>query len=903
MALCSLLLVVGLCAGEVDDLRTAGAEGDIARTAAHSEAAQAAEFVQPHAYLVPARYRGAIAALQRQGVALEELREDCTLDIEVYRVTSVTRKEAPGRKRGTVRLAADVQTIARMVPAGTLVVPTAQPLASLIVQLLEPEAEDGRAARNFFSRGLAAGREYPVVRLPREVPLLTCKAAPLPGDRTPPKRLTYNDLYESKQPPSFSGSPLHVSRWFDDGEHYEISRAGKRWKVEAATGRMTLLEQPSQDALVQALAALASIDEKQAASLAARARGRGDASGEAGLFEHDNDLYWCRFDGTQVRRLTSTPVREELYEFSPDGQWVSFVADNDLWVVDVATATPRQLTTGGGELTRNGKLDWVYFEELFGRRWKAYWWAPDSARIAFLHVDSTGVDAFVITDNGAWEQRVERAPFPKPGTPNPRVRLGIVTAAGGGVAWADFGGYLADDFLVSGVTWWPDSSRVVCWVQNRIQSWIDLLTVPAGGGAPARLFRDATPAWIKAPAFTRFLADGSFLVTSERSGWQHLYHYGADGALKRAVTGGEWEMRRVAGIDEQGGWVYFMGTRDSPIAEHFYRVKLDGGEPARLTAEPGHHAVSLSPTYSYFVDRWSSHASPERVHLAAADGRHVRVLDTNPVRALDAYRLGRVSLMQIAARDGFPLEALQVLPLRFSPARKHPVWLMTYAGPQAPSVRDAWAGGRAWDHLLAASGIIVVHVDPRSASGKGAVSAWSAYRRLGAAELEDIEDAVKHLAAQPYVDAARIGLSGYSYGGYMTAYALTHSTLFAAGIAGAPVTDWRDYDSIYTERYMSTPQDNPEGYARGSVTEAAARLHGRLLLVHGDLDDNVHLQHTTRLARALQDAGKRFELMIYPGARHGVGGKHWRRTQYDFILRTVGGARDAGASWIMELPQ
>lgn len=267
-------------------------------------------------------------------------------------------------------------------------------------------------------------------------------------------------------------------------------------------------------------------------------------------------------------------------------------------------------------------------------------------------------------------------------------------------------------------------------------------------------------------------------------------------------------------------------------------------------------------------------------------------MDTNPVRALEQYRTRPYRLFQIEASDGFTLEAALLEPREIDPTRRYPVWFTTYAGPQSPTVQDRWFRGFGWDQLLAERGFVVFRADPRSASGKGARSAWTAYRRLGVTELEDISDAIAWIRAKPWVDPDRIGMGGGSYGGFMTSFAMTHSELFAAGIAVAPVTDWRDYDAIYTERYMGVPDSNDDGYRSTSVVAAADNLHGRLLLIHGAMDDNVHLQHTVRLARALQKSGKSFDLMLYPGERHRITGSHRRRVMLDFIERTLLQERD-----------
>ena len=272
--------------------------------------------------------------------------------------------------------------------------------------------------------------------------------------------------------------------------------------------------------------------------------------------------------------------------------------------------------------------------------------------------------------------------------------------------------------------------------------------------------------------------------------------------------------------------------------------------------------------------------------LCAADGAKIRMLDTNPVYEREEYRFGACEQFQIEMSDGFLVEASLVKPPDFDGSRKYPVWFTTYGGPHAPTISDAWQGGRAWDHMLAGWACSCSDAIPARASGKGACSAWTAYKQLGVQELKDIEEAIRWLTSQPYVDGERIGMSGHSYGGFMTAYALTHSKLFAGGIAGAPPTDWHFYDTIYTERYMDTPQNNPEGYERTSVVKAAKDLHGQLLIVHGGIDDNVHLQNTFAFVDALQQADKPFQLMVYPQSRHGIGGMHYDRLTVDFI-RTV----------------
>ena len=457
--------------------------------------------------------------------------------------------------------------------------------------------------------------------------------------------------------------------------------------------------------------------------------------------------------------------------------------------------------------------------------------------------------------------------------------------------WANLGDYSETASLLVRAGWTPDSENVYCYIQDRAQTWLDFCMVSREGGKPKRLFRETTKAWVDDPGPPSFLKDGSFLLLSERTGWKHLYHFAQDGKLEKAITAGPWEVRTLQRYDEPSGWIYFSATRDSPIASNLYRIRLDGSHLEHLTSSTGDHRVKVSPKGNLFIDSHSSHASPTQVQLYRSDGSAGRTLDTNPVYALDEYRLGKLELVQITTPDGFVLEGSLLKPADFDPQRHYPVWFMTYGGPHAPTVEDSWSRRRAHDEMLAHLGFLVFRCDPRSASGKGACSTWTAYRRLGVQELKDIESAIGWLTQYPFVDASRIGMSGHSYGGFLTAYALTHSKLFAAGIAGSPVTDWRNYDSIYTERYMNTPQENPDGYRVTSVVQAARNLHGKLLLVHGLMDDNVHLQNSAQFLQALQRADKDFEVMFYPRTRHSISGKHYQRLMVDFIRRTLGEAR------------
>jgi dipeptidyl-peptidase-4 len=707
------------------------------------------------------------------------------------------------------------------------------------------------------------------------------------------KLLTIDDIYDSATRVKFSGNPATGLVW-TDASHYAWARAagsGVDWmSVDAAGGGA----QPLFDAakMEAAVARLPGVSVDEARRLAHSRDLVFNDQYSAALMTIASDLYVYTFANDRAVRLTYGAGEEELPTFSPDGALVAFVRDNNLFVVDVGMRRESALTSDGTAKILNGKLDWVYEEEIYGRgRKQAYWWSPDSSRIAFLQIDDRPVHTYVTVDDIPYEPTVERWDYPRAGDPNPIAKLAVARATGGAPQWIDTSRYSAADHLLVSVGWTPDAKHVVYEVENRTQTWLDLDVADAESGTPRTLLRETSKYWIASDETSQpvWLKDGSFLWQSTRSGWRHLYHYKPDGALIRQVTSGTWEMRTLHGVDEATGWVYFSGTEHSHIGGDVYRVKLDGSGFQRLSKTEGTHNARFNPALSMYIDSWSDAVTPTQVRLHRSDGSELRAIDENKVAALAQYRLSRPEFLQVKTRDGFLMEAEMIKPPDFNPSRRYPVYQFTYAGPHAPQVHNAWGGSQYMYHqLLAQKGVIVWICDNRSASGKGIESAWPVYKHLGELELRDIEDGVSWLKQQPYVDASRIGIHGWSGGGFMTTYALTHSTSFVMGIAGGTLADLRDYDSVWTERYMDLPQENPDGYRNSSPRWAAKDLHGALLLIHGAIDDNVHVQNTMQLAHELQKAQKPFRLMLYPKSRHGISDpalvKHLRTMMLDFTL-------------------
>ena len=706
------------------------------------------------------------------------------------------------------------------------------------------------------------------------------------------KLLTIDDIFslDAKVRVNFSGSPTRLT-WAADGNSFRQIREGSLARVNAMTGDAT----PYYDATKYKNALVAiGVSEAEASRISGRdSLGLQFNEGESAiLVEHSNDLWLYNTATGTTKRLTNEPGKELEADFSPDGKLVSFVRGNNLFVLDVASGAEKQLTRDGGEKIYNGYLDWVYEEELYGRGQKrAYWWSPDSRSIAFLRLDETPVPKFVLTNDIVDNQVVEYTDYPQAGDPNPLVRVAIVGITGSEPVFADLSKYQPEDLLIARVAWTPDSKTVMFQALNREQTFLDLVASDLTGKVKIVL-TEKTPAWVEVYDNPEFLDNGSAIWQSARNGWRHLYLYDNNGKLVRQLTDGKWEVRSFYGVDRKSGWAYFSATKDSHIAENVYRVRLTDGAIERLTQGGGGHSASFNSTFTHFVDTWSDASTPVQQRLMAADGSLVRVINENKVAALSQYKLGKPEFMKVKTRDGFEMEAMMIKPPDFDPNKKYPVLQYTYAGPHAPSVSDRWMGSRGmWHQMLAQKGYIIWMCDNRTASGKGEESVWPGYKNFMVLELRDIEDGVNYLKSLPYVDGERIGIWGWSFGGMMTSYALTHSKSFKAGIAGGTVGDWRLYDSIYTERYMLQPKNNPEGFDRTSVIKAAKDLHGRLLLIHGGMDDNVHMQNTMQIAYELQKAGKQFDLMIYPTQRHGVTYppqvKHWYQMMTDWVLKNL----------------
>lgn len=712
-------------------------------------------------------------------------------------------------------------------------------------------------------------------------------AAPFATAQDKRKALTVERIYAPG--PSLGGSLTQGLQWSPDGKllsYTQRSGQGREaktdiWVLDVASGERRMLLDAAK---IQALAPPAAEPVPQSGSSQATGLGRvtpqrfqWSPKGDALLVVSQGNLYWFDLKTQEGKRLTSSKEAAEDPKISPDGRTVSFVRSYNLWVVDIATGKEKQLTSDGREELLNGKLDWVYPEE-FGIR-TGYWWSPDSSRIAFLQMDEKGVTRYPIVNFLTYTGETDLARYPKAGDANPVVRVGVISAKGGAPRWMDTGA--EKDIYLPRVQWLKDAKRLLIQRMNRAQNKLELILTEASSGKGQTILTEEDKNWVNIHDDLYFFADSKrFLWSSERDGFRHLYLYDLTGTMLKRLTSGDWEMTGVVRVDEKKGDVYFTGTEKTLLESHLYRVALDGGaplgssrgEPVRLTREDASHGINMSPDAAYYVDSWSTAMTPPRQDLCRADGTKVLAINENKVAELGEYGLSPVEFFKVRGADGTELNALMIKPPDFDGSKKYPVLVHLYAGPHAQTVRNAWGGNNfLWHQLMAQKGYIIFVVDNRSASGRGHVSEVIIHRKFGETELADQLAGVAYLQSLPYVDGSRIGIWGWSYGGYMTCYAMLNGAdAYKAGFAGAPVTDWRQYDTIYTERYMGLPKDNPEGYKQASPVTHAAKLKGKLMIAHGTGDDNVHYANTVQMMEEFIKAGKYAEIFVYPGRGHGI---------------------------------
>jgi dipeptidyl-peptidase-4 len=677
------------------------------------------------------------------------------------------------------------------------------------------------------------------------------------------KSLTDNQYFKS----DFKGivQPLPVAtRWMDD-THFLLLKEGKTFVVDAKTGA----EREAGDA--------DKVVTKDPAKTTAFIK-------NANVFAKVNDV---------EIQLTNDPAPEVNPTVSPDGNYVAYTKKNDLYTVNIATKKETRLTTDGTDVILNGYASWVYMEEILGRAtaYKAYWWSPDSKHIAYFRSDENKVPEFIITDAPGLHGVVEKTRYPKVGDPNPEVKVGIVSPDGGATVWSDFNE--KDDQYFGMPYWKPDGSALLVQWMNRLQNNLVIYEVNLTTGSKKEFYNETQKTWIELEnKRLTFLKNGKGLILqSDATGWSHLYNYDMNGKLINAITSGKFTVTDVNYIDEKNNIVYFCArSRENTARKDFYKVGLNGKGLTRLSFGDYSHVISsVSPDGSYFITNYSNVSTPTRIALVNNKGKVIKDLGDAKAAEFDSYELAKTEFLRVKSEDGlYDLPMKVTWPTNMDKNKKYPVLISIYGGPDAGNCNDTWtiSGNQ---QFYAKEGLIQVVMDHRASGHFGKEGVNYMYHNLGYWEMKDYSTMVKWLIANGNADPTKICITGFSYGGYMSCYALTYGAdVFTHGMAGGSVVDWTLYDSHYTERFMGTPANNPEGYKTSSVLTYADKLKGKLQLVHGIVDDNVHLQNSIQLSAKLQDLKKDFEEMFYSGGRHGWGGNkgaHFQNLKTKFIYK------------------
>lgn len=595
-----------------------------------------------------------------------------------------------------------------------------------------------------------------------------------------------------------------------------------------------------------------------------------DSQGKVILAPVEGDLWLYDLAARSARQLTHTPDDEIDAKISPKGGFVSYVRNDNLYITPTAGGAERALTEGGSELKSWGTAEFIAQEEM--DRLTGYWWSPDDSRIAFTHVDISGVDVVERPEVGATGAKIVPERYPRPGRPNAVVELYVQPLAAGPRVKVDLGP--DPDIYLARVAWSKDGKTLYVQRETRDQRRLDLLAVDPATGQSRVILSETDPHWVELTDDFTPLADGTFLWSSERSGFRHLYLHAADGKVIRQVTQGDWPVTSLEGVDEATHTAIFLAHKDTPLESRLYSVSYaKPGEPKALTPAGGQWLVSVAAKGGAFVGAYHDPRTPPQTALYRADGTRVRWIEENALKAGHPFwpyvdRLRVPTFGTIKADDGQDLYWSMRTPPGFDPAKRYPVIVKVYGGPGSALVSKGWASPE--DQILLDAGYILFSLDNRGTPNRSRTFRTAIDRRMGQLDVADQLAGARYLQSLPYVDKDRLGVTGWSYGGYMTLLLMTApDTPFRAGVTGAPVTDWKLYDTHYTERFMGTPASNPDGYAKAEVVSRLGRLKpDSLLIMHGMADDNVTFDHTTRVLYALQSQGTMFETMVYPGLRH-----------------------------------
>ena len=578
--------------------------------------------------------------------------------------------------------------------------------------------------------------------------------------------------------------------------------------------------------------------------------------------------------------------KQENIRFSPDSRKIGFVRDNNLFVFDLNSGKEKQLTLDGNDNILNGLFDWVYQEEFsIISGWS---WSPDSKTIAFWRLDQSQVPIYNIPVYDSLYLRFNTTHYPTAGRHNSLVKIGVININTGKINWMDTGN--EKDIYIPRIKFTENPEILSIQRLNRMQNKLDLLFCNINTGQSKIILTETDSAWVDVFDDLYFLKDSKrFVWPSERDGYKHFYLYDYKGDIINQITKGNWDDDQLLSVDEINNKLFYSSDERAPIYSDFYSIDLDGRDRKLITEKPGHHEINISPRKNFFTDEFSTANSLPATNLCKINGENIDSLITPDMSFYKDYVFSPLQFLKFKTTDGVSLNAFMIKPEDFDSVKKYPVLIFNYSGPGSQSVADKWLGpDYLWHELLAQKGYIIFCLDNRGTGGRGKSFKNIVYKHLGKWEVHDQIEGAKFLASLSFVDKKRIGIWGWSYGGYMSALTiLKGADYFKAAISVAPVIHWKFYDTIYTERYMQTPELNPEGYEESSPLNYIDKLKGKFLIIHGTADDNVHFQNTVVMVSRLQESNKQFETMFYPGKLHGISGSITRIQLYSLMTNFI----------------
>ena len=611
---------------------------------------------------------------------------------------------------------------------------------------------------------------------------------------------------------------------------------------------------------------------------------------------NSNQIYRHSFTADYFLYNSANKSLQKLFDqvqeptFSPDGKKIAYAKGNNLYIYDIAQKSTVDVTTDGEKnKIINGITDWVYEEEFAFVR--AFDWSADSKNLAYIRFDESQVPEFSMTifEKELYPQ-IETFKYPKAGEKNADVSLFVYTVASKSAKSVDLSKY--NDFYIPRIKWTSDASVLSAQILNRHQNDLDLLFINASDAKAQVVVNEKDPAYIDITDNLTFLKDNSFIWTSEMDGFNHIYLYDKTGKLKNQVTKGNWEVTAYYGYDDVTNSVFYQSVENGSINRDVYSISLSGKDKKRLSTQTGTNAATFSPNFQYFINSFSSaQVAPTYTLNEVKSGKQLQTIVENPqlISKLKGYDLPQKEFFTLKTAKGVELNAWMIKPKDFDAKKKYPVFMYQYSGPGSQQVNNEWNSiDDYWFMMLTQQGYIVACVDGRGTGFRGAAFKKMTYKELGKYEVEDQIDAATVIGNYPYVDKSRIGIFGWSYGGFMSANCiLKGNDVFKMAIAVAPVTNWRFYDSVYTERYMQTPQENASGYDDNSPINHVEKLKGKFLLIHGSADDNVHVQNSMQMMEALIQANKQFDSQIYPDKNHGIYGGATRIQLYNKMTNFI----------------